>query len=322
VSLLISLLLVLVCLLASGVYSGGETGIYGLSRVRVDLEAEQGSRKARLIRHLLRDQTGLLITLLVANNLVNQAATLAGRDVLAFFPVPPVAREVVLALLLTPAFFLLGELLPKDLFRRRPHGLVGAIAPVLAGTKVVTLPAALLLRGVVAAVEKLLGLDVGELSRVQGKEERVLELLREQEADRLRMERMARNVLGLRSSRVDRVMVPWARVQTLDAGLDAGGARAALAEAAHTRVPVCGAKGAVTGYVHQLEVLAAGAGAEPADHLRPMLELPPATPLDRALARLQREGQRMALVGPAAKPLGLITVKDLVEEISGELARW
>jgi CBS domain containing-hemolysin-like protein len=45
-------------------------------------------------------------------------------------------------------------------------------------------------------------------------------------------------------------------------------------------------------------------------------------PLDRALARLRQTGQRAALVGSAEAPLGLVTLKDLVEEISGELHRW
>jgi len=37
---------------------------------------------------------------------------------------------------------------------------------------------------------------------------------------------------------------------------------------------------------------------------------------------MRANGQRAALVGPPARPLGLVTLKDIVEEISGELARW
>ena len=42
----------------------------------------------------------------------------------------------------------------------------------------------------------------------------------------------------------------------------------------------------------------------------------------RALAQLRASGQRAALVGAPARPLGLVTIKDILEEISGELARW
>lgn len=320
--LLLNLALLGCCLLVSGIYSGSETGIYSLSRVRVDIEAQQGLGSARRVQRLLRDKTGLVITLLIANNLVNQATTYLGRDILDYLLVPVGAQEVVLTLLLTPLLFLCGELLPKDFFRRRPHTLVGAIAPLLRATQLVTLPLGLLLRAIVFPLERLVGLELGELTRVRSREERVLELLREHETDRSRTERMARNVLGLRSLRVDRVMVPWARVHTLAAGLGREEAYATLAEGPNTRVPVCTPEGRVEGYVHQLEVLSAGPDAAPQEWLRPMLALAPEVPLDRALARLQAEGQRMALVGTPEQPLGLVTVKDLVEEISGELARW
>ena len=321
-SLFLGLVMLGACILASGIFSGGETGIYSLSSVRVDLEAQMGRRGARGIRRLFRDQTGLLITLLIANNLVNQATTYAGRNVLANFPVPVEAREIVLTLLLTPVLFLFGELLPKDLFRRRPHDLVGAIAPVLMATTVLTYPLGWVLRQVVRLVERMMGLKVGELTRVRDREERVLELLRERDVDRQRLERMARNVLGLRGLRVDGVMVPWEETNTLGVGLPPEEAYATLAAGPHTRVPVCGPDGAVIGYVHQLEVLARGEGTDPMSRLWPMLCLPREMPLDRALARLQAERQRIALVGSLEAPLGLVTVKDLVEEISGELARW
>jgi CBS domain containing-hemolysin-like protein len=69
-------------------------------------------------------------------------------------------------------------------------------------------------------------------------------------------------------------------------------------------------------------VLAADPATPLQQHLRPILALDPAMPLDRALARLRQTGQRMALVGSDQAPLGLVTLKDLVEEISGELHRW
>jgi CBS domain containing-hemolysin-like protein len=117
-------------------------------------------------------------------------------------------------------------------------------------------------------------------------------------------------------------MVPWRRVEALRADLPPAEARARLAATPFSRLPVVDERGEVRGYVHQLEVLGVP-GAAPLDrHLRPLLALAPDAPLDRALARLRTSGQRAALVGTPARPQGWVTVKDLVEEISGELARW
>ncbi len=322
-TLAVNVLLLALFVVASGLFSGSETGFYSLSRSRVQAEAEKGARLALRVRRLLRDEVGLLVTLLVANNVVNQAATYAGRGVIAPFGIPIEAREVVLTLLLTPFLFFFGELLPKDLFRRRPHAMVAACAPVIAATRAALWPLAFCLRAVTRALERSFGLDSHELARVRGREEAVLELLRERSgAGQEHLESMARNVLGLRSRRVDRVMVPWRRVETLSAAAEPAEARRQVASSPFTRLPVVGPRGAVAGYVHQIDVLAAGPEARVAAHLRPMISLELATPLDRALARLRASGQRAALVGDAARPQGLVTVKDLVEEISGELARW
>jgi putative hemolysin len=323
VSPAILLALLGLCVLASGICSGGETGLYSLSRARV--EAGVGAarqRSAEIIRRLLRDETGLLVTLLVANNLVNQLAAHLGESLVARYGVHAAWREVVAVALLTPPLFLFGELLPKDLFRRRPHALVGLVAPGIAAVKVALWPLTAPLRWLTLVTSRVLGQDAEELVRVQGREA-VMELVRERGGTRHHaVETMARNVLELRSRRVDRVMVPWKRVEVLSADASSAEARRRLGASNFTRLPVVDARGTARGYVHQLEVLAAGEGAPLQRLMRPLMALDPATPLDRALALLRQAGQRTALVGSAQAPAGLVTLKDLVEEISGELERW
>lgn len=317
------LALLLVCVVASAVCSGGETGLYSLSRARVETGVGAArQRSAVIIRRLLRDETGLLVTLLVANNAVHQTAAHLCETLVESYAVPVAWREVVVALLLSPPLFLFGELLPKDLFRRRPHALVGLVAPGIAAVKVLLWPLTAPLRWLTLVSSRALGQDAEELVRVQGREA-VMQLLRERQGARhAGVESMAHNVLDLRSRRVDRVMVPWRRVEVLGAEVSTQEARRRLGASVYTRLPVLDARGAVRGYVHQLEVLAAGTDVALERLLRPLLALDPATPLDRALALMRQAGQRTALVGPAHAPLGLVTLKDLVEEISGELDRW
>ena len=50
--------------------------------------------------------------------------------------------------------------------------------------------------------------------------------------------------------------------------------------------------------------------------------LTPNMAVDRALGKLRAAGQRMALVGTPEAPIGLVTLKDLVRTISGELSDW
>lgn len=306
----------------SALCSGAEIGMYSLSRTQVEAEAESGRRTARLVRSLMRSESWLLATLLVANNLTHQAATFVSEIALAPLGIGEAWLELAITLLITPPILLFGELLPKDLFRRRPHVLMGWCAPFLHVTRAFLAPLAFPLQLATGLITRAFGFDSAELARVRGREA-VIDLLREREsALSPHVERLARNVLDLRSVRVERVMVPWRAVEYAQLSDPPAELRKRVGATPYSRLPVTDGRGAVRGYVHQLEVLAAREPAGAEAHLRPLLALEPDTPLDRALSRLKQSGQRIALVGDPARPQGLITLKDLVEEISGELARW
>lgn len=320
---LLALFLALVaCAVISGILAGAETGLYSLSRTRVEAESRAGSRRARWIEFLLRDDARLLITLLFATAFVDETATTVGLALFEPLGLSDGWHEVVVSLVLTPPLLFFGGILPKDLFRRRPHALVGRVAPGVAAINVLLLPLVWPLRLAMGALFRALALHEHDLVRISGREA-VIELLRERDQELTpELERMARKVLELRSMPVERVMVPWRRVDFVRADAPAADLRTRLAGSGYSRLPVVEAGGAVVGYVHQIEVLAGAQAADVHEHLRPLAALPPGLSIDRALARLRKSGQRMAVVGTLARPLGIVTLKDLVEEISGELYRW
>jgi magnesium and cobalt exporter, CNNM family len=323
VSAALDALVLLVLLAGSATFAGSETGFYALSRVRVELAARQGRRVARLIRWLLRDETALLITLLIGNNLVAQLATFKAEDLVRVTAVPEVAREIVVTAVLGPLLFFFGEVLPKDLFRRRPHALLGLTAPFIALCRVLFWPVERLLWLTTAGLARLFGQEPRLITELRGREAvlRLLEEGAETGAIEPHAEVLARNVLQLRTTRVADCMVPWAAVATLPAERPDEELRSLVRESAHTRLPVVGA-GGVQGYVHQLDVLGGADGRAVLESVRPALAVSASTAVDRALARLRAGGQRMAVVGTLAEPVGLVTLKDLLEEISGDLSDW
>jgi putative hemolysin len=310
------------CLFVTAVFEGSETGLYSLSRLRVESDASAGRGRGRLIRRLLADESSLLATILIGTNLSVELLSRLSGTLVERMGVPESWRELAVTALLTPIAFFFAQLLPKDLFRRRPHALVGATAPVIALCKGFLLPLAWPVRGVAWGIEKLSGISPEALARAQGRES-VLELLHESQSRAVpHVERMARNVLELRSLAIERVMVPWSKVEHLSLGADGAVLYDQLARTPFSRLPVVDERGEVVGYVHQLEALGSGPTVPVTSHLRPLLVLEPGMSLDTALVRLRASGHRAALVGGPSRPLGLVTLKDLVEEISGELSRW
>lgn len=323
-SLLVDVVVLLVCLCANGCFAGSETAFYTVSRVRVELEARHGRRAARIVQHLLADDVTLLIVLLIGNMLAVELITFHFQDLLQGLGVQTLVKRILLALVLTPLVFFFGEALPKDLFRRRPHALLAITAPLIAFAGVVFFPLAWLLARITALVTHALGFEPRLLSVVRGRE-MVLRLLRESAqtgAILPQVEMLARNVLKLRSIPVERAMIPWKSVVTLSSGISGAEQHAEVARSAFTRLPVLAANGGVLGYVHQLDVLRAGPEIPVAEHMRPLISVPPELAVDRALARLRVSGQRLAIVGTLEHPFGLVTLKDLLEEISGDLAAW
>lgn len=317
-------LVVLAALAGAACCAGAETASYVVSRVRVDLEARQHRWRSRLVRWMIADSTTLLIVVLLGNTLAVELATWTAEGSAHRARLPDWATEVLLALCLTPLFFFFGDLLPKELARRRPRQYLHATVWFLVLVRVGLWPLERLLRGLTWLVTRLLRVPVRDLSVHRGREA-LLELLSESRISGAlpqQAETLAQNVLKLRSTQVARAMVPWERVQRLDAAAPSPALYAQVAASVHTRLPVVGEAGRVVGYVHQLDVLGAGPDEPVLAEVRELLELDPELAVDRALARLRTRGQRLAVVGTCSRPLGLVTLKDLVEEISGDLAAW
>ncbi|MFT5288966.1 MAG: putative hemolysin [Planctomycetota bacterium] len=321
-------LISLFCLLAlSAAYSGSETGVYSLSRMRLEAEAEAGSRAARVLLSLVRHDTALLVTLLVGNNLMLELTTKLMQDRLeGFSGLPAGARELALTLFLTPIVFLFGELLPKDLFRRRPHQLLTLLLPILLLTRVVLFPLVWPLVQLSRFLERLFGLGETELAKALRREEVIDVLADGSSGGALTPEavHLARNVLVLRETPMESIMVRWSQVEVVDLESGAREIHDSVQRAEYTRLPALGRGGdgetCVRGYLHQLDAFAAEFLGDPTGQLRELPALPPDLPVDRALKRMRTSGQRIALVGTPEKPLGLVSLMDLLATITGESA--
>lgn len=297
------------CILGSALYSGAETASYTLSHRRVRIEEQRGHRRAGLLWRLVQDDTSLLMTILIGNNLMHELCTHVSADVLVHLDFPAGGREIATTILLTPVLFFFAEVLPKDLFRRRPHDLGGRVAPFLNLSRLVFWPLVALLRGASALLARGAGLEARAVTGYHGREQ-VLEFLEEGRLAGVLPAHagvLAHNALRLRTIPVETVMSPWSEAVCLHAQSPEPERLAEVAASPRTRLPIVDGEGRVDGYVHQLEVLTGSVeGARPPardgvlqtlDHRRPLIALEPGTPVDRALLRLRAGGQRLALVG-------------------------
>lgn len=114
------LLAFLALLVASGFCSGLETGFLSVPKIRVEILARQGSKRAKKLAKSIANLPRVVTTLLVANNIVNvSASTVSAALVVAVAP-DSVAVQSVLSAVMAVLILFCGEYLPKLMFASRP----------------------------------------------------------------------------------------------------------------------------------------------------------------------------------------------------------
>ncbi len=113
---------IIFCITQSAMFSGLNLAFFSLSRLTLEVEAENGSRAARRILALRQDANFLLTTILWGNVGINVLLTLLSSSVLA-----GLAAFVFSTVLITFG----GEILPQAYFSRNAMRMASLLAPVL-----------------------------------------------------------------------------------------------------------------------------------------------------------------------------------------------
>jgi CBS domain containing-hemolysin-like protein len=138
---ILAICLILAACALSAFCSGVETGLYRVPRVRLVLDAVDGSRVARGLLWLTNHPGLFVSTLLVGNTLANYAVPIGfAWLVLDMFGHDDARVDIALSILSTPVLFIFCELLPKSLFHQKPHFLLLKTGWPLFILTVVTLP--------------------------------------------------------------------------------------------------------------------------------------------------------------------------------------
>ncbi len=136
--------------------------------------------------------------------------------------------------------------------------------------------------------------------------------------------KIAGNIMRLATVKVRDVMIPLDQVCMVPLTADPEAVRLAASERAHSRLPVYdGDRANIRGVLNLIDFLAAEGRPVVAELVRPLIRISQDLSIDLALIQLQRRRQVMAaVVDESDRALGLATVKDMVEEVVGELHEW
>lgn len=313
--------------LGSALFSGMETGAYRLNRVRLYVQASQGKSSAKSLERIVAKPASLIGTLLIGNNLCNYLGTAGLGIILATFAMPVWQAVLINTVLVTLVLFVFGETLPKDLFAANADRLMYPLAKLL-----VLLRVLFTWTGILPIVVAISALAIRLVGRAEGgaltPRKRVELMVREGAGVGLissEQTELAQRALALSKRRILGECTPWSSVITVSESADRSVICKLVEQTPRSRMPVVDSRGRILGVVDMIDALLVDVADQSPirSAMKPAVYIQASTTVRDALAQMQREHIGLAIVTRAdGKPAGVITVKDLVEPLTGEIVNW
>lgn len=310
-------------LVLSGFFSGSETALLSLDKLRVRLLQQQGRRGADKLAKLLDNPDRLLSGILVGNNLINIAASVIATGL--FIGYFGEQGEWLTVIILTPILLIFAEVCPKTYAAQYPEKMsffvlnpirlvIWLLAPVIY---------------VVSTLSRLLtsffrGEDAEGLSVSEDEIRAIIEVGEESGVVAADQRRMLHGIFDLSETRVRDVMIPRTEVVGIDISASFQEVLDLIRSDNHSRFPVFSdSLDSVVGVVHSKEVFDYIDRTEDFS-LRDLCRKPYFVPESKRIAVLlqsfRQQHQHLAMVVDEYGGVeGIVTLEDVVEEIVGEI---
>ncbi len=333
------ILLILVLILANGLFAAAEIAFIAARKGRLEQRAEEGDRRARRALELARNPDLFLPIAQIGMTLVGAlAAAYGGHQIVqeigklfarSSWPIV-IAHADGLALGLfvvcyTYLTLILGELVPKRASLHRAETLAIFLAPIMHAISIVARPFVWFLGISSTMVLWVLRLEAGSEPSVSlddiehliesGAAEGIVEPLEQ---------KLALGALRLGDRTVRDIMRPRIDLDAMDVDTPADEILGTVAMAGFSRLPVYeGDLDHVIGFVHIKDLFRQtylGWPIELRKLMHPALFVPENMTLDRLLELFQEKHNQLAIVlNEYGGTEGMVTLEDVVEEIVGEM---
>jgi putative hemolysin len=333
----LEILLILVLIVANGVFSGSEIAIVSARRVRLEQMANQGNRRAAVALRLATSPNDLLSTVQIGITLIGilsgavGGATLSGRLKPLLDAIPPLrpwSEPLSLALVVSAITYLslvIGELVPKRIALNNPEAIACAVARPMRWLSRWGAPLVHLLGSSTDALLRLLGVPIER--ELDLTEEEIRALIRQgaeagvlEEAEH----EMVQRVFHLADRPVRAIMTPRTEIDWLDLEESDDSQLAEVLASGHSRLPVGrGHLDDCVGIVRSHALLAAHLEQDTVE-ISALLEKPlyitETAGTLAVIGQFRENGVEIALVTDEYGGIeGLVTLTDLMEAIVGDL---
>jgi Mg2+/Co2+ transporter CorB len=328
--------LCILLLACGGYFSGSETGVYRVSRFRVRIGTRNRRPFYSLLADLLHDGHGVILSTLIGTNLFCYLATSMVTYILLDLVANKHAAEAYATLIMTPALFIYVDIIPKSIFYYRSDTLMPLLAPLLWSFHVLLTWSGIIatLKWIARWLNRLFGssADTPTAISITGRHEirQIIHETREEGILTTTQRDILHRMIDSQDIRLGQIVIPLDRVETLNVASDRDTVMNTLRRVPYTRIPVYEkSPDNILGYVRPAEILC---DRQDFTDIRPFLHtigrIPNNVSTLEAIDQMAKQSYRIAIVWderkrsrPDFRAMGIVTLKDLVEELTGDPAR-
>lgn len=342
--LVIQLLGLIVLLGLNAFFASAEIALLSLNESRIKQQAEQGDKKAKVLKNLLSDPNKFLSTIQIGITLAGFLASAFASDMFAeklaelLGSIPlGIPRSwlnnisvVIITLILSYFSLVLGELVPKRLAMKRSDAIARLCVGPINALSAITAPFVKFLSASTNFVVKLLGIDPNEDEKAITEEEILLMLDEGEEKGTIdeTEKEMISNIFEFDNKIVTDIMTH--RTDVIAISINEGLDRIVelVKEEKYTRFPVYdGSIDNIVGILHAKELIKHidvknynKMGFELSKMIRPAYYVPSSKKIAELFKEMQKNKVHMAVViDEYGGTEGIVTIEDLMEEIVGNI---
>ena len=325
------IIIALISLIFSALFSGTEIAFVTSNRVRVELDMKKGGFRSKIINRFYSDPEFFISTILVGNNIVLVIYGMAAAALLDPW-LEGIFHNDALVLLMqtiisTAVILLTGEFLPKTIFRINPNSSLKVMAVPISFFYFILYPISLFTSGLSKLLMRLCGikvkdsktgmLSVGDLNQYL---ETTIDDIEEEQKPVENEVKIFHNALDFSSTHLRDCMIPRNEIFAVDINETT---REQLSElfttSGRSKIVVYNEDiDNVLGYIHVSELF--DQQNDWKECLKPVVFAPETLLANKMMRRLLSEKRSIAIViDEFGGTAGMVTLEDLVEEIFGDI---
>lgn len=326
------IVIAVVSLVFSGLFSGTEIAYITTDRVRMELDVKRGGFLGRIISRFYSDEDLFISTILVGNNIMlvvygMGAAYLIEDNWLNQYHLNQALVLVLSTLISTGVILITGEFFPKTVFRINPYTSLKIFALPIAVFYIVLYPVSLFTSWLSKALMRLCGirtgaqrigmLSVGDLNQYL---EKTIDEVNPAKAPVENEVKIFHNALDFSNTHVRDCMLPRNEVVAVNIETTTRDALSELfTKSGRSKIVVYREDiDDVLGYIHVSELF--NPDTDWKECIKPVIFAPESLLANKLMRRLLAEKRSMAVVvDEFGGTAGLVTLEDLVEEIFGDI---